>query len=148
MLRTSLVLAGLLIGALAMIGPVRADKVLVTKDIIAEPIEMGDPSKTVIGQPLAYPKGKPVVKAYKITIQPGKATSLHLHEVAIFAYMLSGTLEVSYGPKGKKRYKAGDGFMEAVRWCHRGTAVGNAPAVLVALYLGAPDLKNSVTCKN
>jgi quercetin dioxygenase-like cupin family protein len=146
-MRTCLVLAGALVATLAMMGPVRADKVMITKDVTAEPIEMGDPSQTVIGQPLVYPKGKPVMKAYKITIQPGKATSLHLHQVPIFAYILSGTLEVAYGPKGKKRYKAGDGFMEAVNWCHRGTAGSTAPVVLVALYLGAPDLKNSEVCK-
>jgi hypothetical protein len=37
--------------------------------------------------------------------------------------------------------------MEAVRWCHKGRAVGQAPAVLVALYLGEPSLKNTETCK-
>lgn len=124
----------------------RADEVAATGKITAQPIPM-DPSKTVIGQALVYPKGKPVLKAYKITIPPGKVTSLHLHEVGLFAYVLSGTLEVDYGSKGKKRYTPGQGFMEAVRWCHKGRAVGDAPVVLVALYLGAPGLKNSETCR-
>jgi len=128
--------------------PVRADQVLAAGEVTAEAVPMGDPSKTVIGQALRYPAGKPVMKAYKITIPPGRATSLHLHEVGVFAYMLSGTLEVDYGTKGKKRYLPGQGFMEAVRWCHKGRAVGDAPAVLVALYLGAPELKNTETCRN
>ena len=132
---------GLVLGA-----PVQADKVLATKGVTAQAIDMGDPSKTVIGQALAYPRGKPVMKAYRITIPPGTATSLHLHGVNIFAYMLSGTLEVDYGSKGKKRYGPGQGFMEAVGWCHKGRAVGDAPAVLVGLYLGAPSLKNTTTC--
>ncbi|HSR56286.1 MAG TPA: cupin domain-containing protein [Alphaproteobacteria bacterium] len=123
-----------------------ADKVLSTDQVTAEPIDMGDPSETVIGQPLSYPKGNPVVKAYRITIPPAKATSLHLHEVNIFAYVESGTLEVDYGEKGRKRYEPGQAFMEAVRWCHKGRAVGDAQVVLVALYLGSPDLENTVTC--
>ncbi len=101
----------------------------------------------MIGQKLAYPKGKPVFKAFKITIPPGKATILHLHEVGIFAYVLAGTLEVDYGSKGVKRFGPGEGFLEAVDWCHKGRAVGAAPAVLLALYLGAPSLKNTVACK-
>jgi quercetin dioxygenase-like cupin family protein len=133
---------------LVIAGPqARADKVLKTNDITVSAIDIGDPSKTVIGQRLGYPKGRPVMKAFKITIPPGKATSLHLHEVSIFAYVLSGTLEVDYGTKGKKRFGPGQGFMEAVHWCHKGRAVGRAPVVLVALYLGTPSLKNSVTCK-
>lgn len=133
---------------LALGAPARADKVLVTKGITAEAIDMGGPSKTVIGQALTYPKGKPVMKAFKITIPPGKSTSLHLHEVSIFAYVLSGNLEVDYGAKGKKRFGPGQGLLEAVRWCHKGIAVGGAPVVLVALYLGTSSLKNTVACKN
>ncbi|MDH3241189.1 MAG: cupin domain-containing protein [Alphaproteobacteria bacterium] len=120
---------------------------MATDQIKAEPIEMGDPSKTVIGQALSYPKGTPVMKAYRIMIPGSMSTSLHLHEVPIFAYVVSGTLEVDYGPKGMKRYQEGQGFMEAVNHCHKGRAVGDAPVELVALYLGAPDLKNSVACK-
>lgn len=125
-----------------------ADEVLRRDAIAVSAIDLGDPSTTVIGQPLSYPKGKPVMKAYKITIPPGKSTNLHLHEVSIFAYVIAGVLEVNYGTKGKKRYAPGQGFLEAVRWCHKGTAVGNAPVVLVALYLGSPALKNTVACGN
>lgn len=126
----------------------KADKVLPTEDITVSAVDMGDPSTTVIGQPLAYPKGRPVMKAFKITIPPGKSTSLHLHEVSIFAYVLAGTLEVDYGTKGKRRFAPGQGFLEAVGWCHRGTAVSKTPVVLLALYLGSPALKNTVTCKS
>ena len=120
---------------------------LKTEGITVSAIDMGDPSETVIGQPLPYPKGKPVMKAFKITIPPGKSTSLHLHEISIFAYVLSGTLEVAYGTKGKRRFGPGEGLLEAVRWCHKGTAIGREPAVLVALYLGTAALKNTVTCE-
>ena len=111
---------------LALGAPVRADKVLVTKGITAEAIDMGDPSKTVIGQALTYPRGKPVMKAFKITIPAGKSTILHLHEASIFAYVLSGTLEVDYGPEGKNASVPGRGSwrrfvgaIRAARWAAR-----------------------------
>ncbi len=141
------IIAGGLFLALLSGSTAEADKALGHKDITATAIELGNPSESVIGQGLAYPKGKPVFKAVKIIIPPGKATILHLHEVSIFAYVLAGTLEVDYGSKGKKRFGPGQGFLEAVRWCHKGRAVGEAPAVLLALYLGAPSLKNTIACK-
>ena len=147
MLRKSRVLACVAACGLLVAATAQADDVIDPDRITAKPIDMGDPSKTVIGQPLSYPKGTPVMKAYKIFIPGGKSTSLHLHQVPIFAYVLTGTLEVNYGPKGVKRYQRGQGFMEAVNHCHKGRAVGDGPVVLVALYLGAPDLKNSVDCK-
>ncbi|MDX1483783.1 MAG: cupin domain-containing protein [Alphaproteobacteria bacterium] len=147
MVRTFIGVIGLvLVGFLPWGAGARADKVLSNKEITVEPIDLGSPSATVIGQPLRYPKGRPVLSAFKITIPPGKATSRHLHEVGIFAYVVSGTLEVDYGAKGRKRFGPGAGLLEAVNWCHRGRAVGDAPVVLVALYLGAPPLKNTVPC--
>lgn len=147
MFRTSRVTAAVVACGLLAAAPALADDVLAVDKVTAEPIEMGDPSKTVIGQDFSYPKGKPVMKAYKIIVPGGQSTNLHLHEVAIFAYVQSGTLEVDYGPKGRKVYREGQGFMEAVKHCHKGRAVGDAPVVLVALYLGSPDLQNTVTCK-
>ena len=123
-------------------------KVVAYENVTATVIPFPSPSADVIGRAQAYPKGKPVFEAFKITIPKGKATIVHSHQVSIFAYVLSGTLEVDYGSKGKKRFKPGDGFLEAVNWCHKGSAVGNAPVVLVALYLGAPELKNTIPCTN
>ena len=125
----------------------KAQKAAAYENVTATAIALPSPSRSVIGQDLAYPTGKPVFKVFKITIPKGKATILHGHEVNIFAYVLSGTLEVDYGTKGRKRFGPGRGFLEAVSWCHKGRAVGNAPVVLVAIYLGAPTLKNTVTCK-
>ena len=142
-----LALALALAAAPAAFSAARADKVIGYKNIAVQPIDLGNPSTDVLGRALSYPKGEPVMKAFKITIPPGKATILHSHEVAIFAFVLSGTLEVDYGAKGRKRFSPGAGFLEAVDWCHKGRAVGEQPAVLVALYLGAPDLKNTVSCE-
>ena len=123
-------------------------KIMAYENVTATIIPFSSTSADVVGRALTYPKGKPVMKAYKITIPKGKATIVHLHQVSIFAYVLSGTLEVDYGSKGKKIFKAGDGFLEAVNWCPKGTALGNEPVVLVGLYSGAPELKNTVPCKN
>lgn len=131
----------------AFAAPVHAGDKAARARITAVALPMASPSKDVLGRPLAYPAGTPVVKAYRITVPPGAATTLHRHEVPLFAYMLSGTLEVDYGTKGKRTYKAGDAFMEAVDWCHAGHAVGNVPAVLVVAYLGNGTLKNAVDCR-
>ena len=138
--------AGLFLNSAAGQGA-RAQKMVDYENVTAEVIALPSPSSSVIGQALAYPKGKPVFSAFKITIPAGKSTILHTHQVSIFAYVLSGNLEVDYGTKGKKRFAPGAGFLEAVNWCHKGRAVGNAPTVLMALYLGASELKNTIPCK-
>lgn len=140
------VCAAIALSLAAQSGAVRADETLTGAAVTSEPIALGGGARTVIGQPLAYPEGKPALKAFRITVPPGQATILHEHEAAIFAYVLSGTLEVDYGSKGRRRFRAGDGFLEAVRWCHAGRAVGAEPVVLLALYLGSPDLRNTAAC--
>lgn len=117
-----------------------------TGGVTATEIPMSGAPGTVIGQPLSYPEGAPRLRAFRITIPPGGATALHSHEVPLFAYVVSGDLEVDYGSRGKRRFKAGDAFMEAINWCHAGRAVGAAAVVIVAAYLGAEPLRDNVAC--
>jgi quercetin dioxygenase-like cupin family protein len=145
--RLSVVVGLALLVAVAAGFGAKADKVMAYKNITVTAIDLGNPSADVVGRALSYPTGKPIMKAYKITIPAGKSTIVHRHQVSIFAYILSGTLEVDYGAKGKKHFAPGDGFLEAVNWCHQGRAIGNKPAVLMALYLGDPKLKNTIPCK-
>ena len=141
------IIAGGLFLALVSATAAKAVDTSSSGEIAVTAIDLGDPSESVIGQALAYPQGKPAFKALKVTIPPGKTTALHLHEVNNFAYVLGGTLEVDYGSKGTKQFGPGEGFLEAVGWCHKGRAVGDAPAVVLVLYLGAPSLENTVGCK-
>jgi quercetin dioxygenase-like cupin family protein len=104
--------------------------------VVARPVPFQQPSATIIGQPYAYPKGTPAVTLFMIEIPPGQSTSLHKHHVPLIAYVISGSLEVDYGSKGKRTIAAGQGFVEAVDWCHSGRALGNQPAKLLGIYLG------------
>ena len=117
--------------------------------ITAKPIPLQSESKTVIGQDLKYPKGTPMIKAFEIEIPVGQQTTLHRHAIPLFAYIVSGELEVDYGSKGKRMIKAGTSFMEAIDWCHYGKAVGNQPVKIIGVYLGQqkPDTALSEDCK-
>ncbi len=98
---------------------------------------------TIIGQPLAYPAGKPKVTALIVTVPPGGETGWHEHQVPLFAYVLDGALEVDYGDKGVRTYKAGDSLMEAMNWPHNGTNKGDKPVRILAVYIGAEGIPNA-----
>lgn len=118
------------------------------EQLTATPIPMPSETKTIIGQDFKFPSGSPLVKAYMIELPVGKATSLHSHDVPLIGYVVSGTLEVDYGSKGKKTLTAGNGFIEAMNWCHLGRAVGDQPVKMIGIYLAqtTPDRSAPVTC--
>jgi quercetin dioxygenase-like cupin family protein len=106
------------------------------------------PSKTIIGQDYAYPNATPLLESYLIEIPPGQKTAMHLHQVPLLAYVLSGKLETNYGSRGTKVSVAGDLFVEAIEWCHFGQTVGSQPVRILAIYLNSvgSDQKKSVDC--
>lgn len=99
--------------------------------------------ETILGEQIVYPAGKAKVTAAIVEIPPGGSTGLHVHPVPLFAYILEGELTVDYGSKGKRTYRPGDGFLEAMNWPHNGMNGGTAPAKLIAVYMGAEELKNA-----
>lgn len=119
------------------------------ENITAIPIPIEQVSKTIIGQDFKFPSGVPNIRAFLIDLPVGKATSLHTHEIPLLAYVVSGTLEVDYGSKGKKIISAGTGFVEAINWCHMGRAVGREPVKILGFYLGenAPLKPVAIECK-
>jgi quercetin dioxygenase-like cupin family protein len=135
-----------LVLAAAFTSPALADATMANKGITAVELPMASPSADVVGQPITYPQGTPVLRAYRITVPPKTATILHKHPVPVYAYILSGTLDVDYGSKGRKTYVAGDSLLEAVDWCHAGHNMGSVPVVLISVYIGADKTKNTVAC--
>lgn len=107
------------------------------------------PSKTIINQDYQYPKETPLLEAYLIEIPAGQSTSIHLHQVPLLAYIVSGQLQTNYGSKGIKTSAAGDIFIEAIDWCHFGKAMGSSPVRLLAVYLNGIESKQqkSMDCK-
>jgi quercetin dioxygenase-like cupin family protein len=106
------------------------------------------PSKTIIGQDYEYPKSSPLIESYLIEIPSGQKTGIHLHQVPLLAYIISGRLETNYGSKGSKMSSAGDVFIEAIDWCHFGQALGAEPVRILAIYLNSvsSNLKKSIDC--
>jgi hypothetical protein len=106
------------------------------------------PSKTIIGQDYEYPNGAPLIESYLIEIPSGQKTGIHLHQVPLLAYIISGRLETNYGSKGSKISSAGDVFIEAIDWCHFGQTLGTEPVQILAIYLNSVGSaqKKSVDC--
>ncbi len=73
---------------------------------------------------------------------PGARTILHKHPVPLYAYILDGELTVDYGTHGKRTYKQGASFMEAMDVAHFGENTGDTPVRILAVYIGADGVKN------
>ena len=124
------------------------DGAVAYEDIEATEILIAQSPKTILGQDFKYPTGQPLIKAFLIDIPVGKQTSLHKHAVPLFVYVLSGELEVDYGSKGKKTFKSGTSYVEAIEWCHLAKASGKLPVKIIGVYLGQekPDQIKPEAC--
>jgi len=100
---------------------------------------------TVMGEPIRYPRhGAPHINAAIIVLAPGGRTITHKHGVPLFAYILEGELTVDYGKHGKRTYRQGQSFMEAMNVAHFGVNTGKQPVRLLAVYMGAKGAKDVV----
>ena len=103
---------------------------------------------SIVGETLQYPAGKPAhVTASIINLAPGQKTIVHRHGVPLFAYMLQGELTVDYGAHGKRVYRAGEAFMEAMAVEHFGANDGSEPVRILAVYMGAEGLNDVIADK-
>ena len=101
-------------------------------------------SKTVIGQPIAYPPGAARITAAIVTMEPGQQTGWHRHDAPLFARVLSGEITVDYGTGGTRTYRSGDAFLEAFGSDHNGTNTGSEPVRILAVFAGAEGTENTV----
>jgi quercetin dioxygenase-like cupin family protein len=134
--------------AMPALAVTHVDGAVAYEDIEATEILIAQSPKTILGQDFKYPAGQPLIKAFLIDIPVGKQTSLHKHAVPLFVYVLSGELEVDYGSKGKKTFKSGTSYVEAIDWCHLGKASGKLPVKIIGVYLGQekPDQIKPESC--
>ena len=102
--------------------------------ITATPVAVEQRSKTVLGQGYNYPKGVPALYAYSIIIKPGKKTNWHKYSVPLYVEVVSGSLTVDYGSKGKRTFTQGMSYVEALEWCHQGYSTTNQETALFVLY--------------
>ena len=108
----------------------------------AEPLFRTEQS--IVGERLAYPPGQAEVDAAIVTLAPGETTVRHRHGVPFFAYILQGEITVDYGAHGKRVYRQGDAFMEAMEVAHAGTNTGTVPVRILAVYMGAKGAANVI----
>lgn len=130
----------LVITGAAAIAPAAAD---MQRNYPAKPLL--STGKTVVGETIRYPTSGPVqVTAAIVTIAPGSKTLVHRHGVPLFAYILDGEVTVDYGGHGKRTYRKGDAFMEAMGVSHRGINTGTKPVRILAVYMGAAGARNVI----
>lgn len=100
---------------------------------------------TVLGQPLSYPSTAPAqVSSSILTLSPGQQTGWHYHDAPMYAYVMSGAVQVTYDGGIVNTYSAGEAIMEAVGTHHNGQNVGSADAVLLIVNIGAEGVPNTV----
>lgn len=92
-------------------------------------------TETVAGQPIVFPAAPNGVTAVIVTLGPGEATAWHRHDAPMFAYMLEGSLTVTYAGIGEKSYTAGAALMEAQQITHQGRNTGTGPVRILTVFL-------------
>jgi quercetin dioxygenase-like cupin family protein len=103
---------------------------------------------SVVGETLRYPTSGPAhVTATIVTLAPGAKTIMHKHGVPLFAYILEGEITVDYGDRGKRTYRQGDAFMEAMDVPHYGIDTGANLVRILAVYIGAEGAADVIPVK-
>ncbi len=97
----------------------------------------------VLGQPLVYPSGTPRITSDIITLAPGEAGKPHIHQIPMFAYVLSGMISVDYGDYGVRTYQQGEALLEAKNVVHFGFNPSSEPVSLLVVYMGSTELPNA-----
>ena len=102
---------------------------------------------TILDQVIAYPGAQPAqVSSSVLTVPPGAATGWHFHTAPMYAYILEGTLTVTYETESgnvEKIYRAGEAIMEAVGTHHNGVNNTSSPVRVLVVNIGAEGVANS-----
>lgn len=100
---------------------------------------------TANGQKIVYPStDKAEVTAMLVSIAPGGETGWHKHSIPVYAYMLTGEIEVELEDGSTTVYKAGDVIIEVLNTFHNGRNKGASPLSLIAFYVGVRDQPNVI----
>ena len=95
------------------------------------------------GAKIRYPAlDEPEVSALEVEIAKGAQTGWHRHPVPVYAYVLSGTLQVEMEDGKALTFKRGDAIVEVVDAWHNGRNVGCEPVRLAVFYTGGKAVPN------
>ena len=96
---------------------------------------------TGTGQKIVYPvTDNAEVTAMHVTIAPHAETGWHSHPVPVYAYVITGTLEIEFDNGKTVSFSAGDAIFEAHNTRHNGRNKGSDPVTLAAFYIGASEI--------
>lgn len=99
---------------------------------------------TILGQPIEYPtSGEAEVSTTVLTLLEGSSTGRHRHDAPMIAYIISGSVTVTYDGGITKTYNAGDAIVEAVGTAHNGVSTGPGPVVILVVNIGAHGVANT-----
>jgi quercetin dioxygenase-like cupin family protein len=95
------------------------------------------------GQRLSYlATDRPEVTALIVEIPPGGETGWHLHNVPVYAYMITGELVVEMGDGKSYGFKKGDAIFEVRATSHNGRNIGKKWAKMIVFYTGEEGKPN------
>jgi quercetin dioxygenase-like cupin family protein len=105
-------------------------------------------SMTVMDEPIVYPTSGPAeLTAAIMTLNPGDATPVHVHNVPLAGIVLEGEITVDYGDRGTRTFKTGEAVAEAMLVPHRGMNKGDKPVRVFVLYMGAKGVPTTTLVK-
>jgi len=103
---------------------------------------------TVLGDGFSYPSaGNPEITSSIVRLEAGAETGWHLHEAPMYAYILEGTLDVTYDIEGvmvTNTYHQGDAIMEGLDTPHIGKNLTKRPVSILVVNMGSSNVANSV----
>lgn len=104
---------------------------------------------TILGDKFSYPvTDSPEVTSSVITVPAGMETGWHEHEAPLYAYILEGTLEVTYkqldGTEKTNTYNTGEAIMEALQTPHNGKNRTTSDVNILVVNMGSPELENTI----
>ena len=108
-------------------------------------VELVKTTKLPDGSPVYYTvTNDPEITVLDITILPGKETGWHYHPVALYAYVLEGTLDVEIEDGKSYTYVSGQPIIEFVNKVHNGINKTDKPVRLIAFYSGIKDKPGTI----
>ena len=95
------------------------------------------------GDKIQYPAfSNPEVSALEVDFARGAQTGWHKHPVPVYAYVVSGVLQVELEDGKSLTFKPGDAIIEVVNTWHNGRNIGCEPVRLAVFYTGGKDVPN------
>jgi quercetin dioxygenase-like cupin family protein len=130
--------AALIVFAVGLPAALRADQV---PAVIITPLL--STKTTASGQPIDVPV-HPEVLVSRHEIAPNAALPMHEHPYPRYAYVLSGTLQITVLGGKIYRYKAGDFIAEVIGQWHTGRNTSDTPVRLLVIDQVVPGHSNTV----